>query len=258
MRRNLLVKGEGNLLGRKTSLCQGTKDPGVFKYCIQGCQGRCCVESRCRELGKEEKVCWGDSREPGSSGEIRVTSMPALFHCLSASPWTDALLLVMAAVRPLSTPGHHWSLAQEGWSVTSWGSLAPRHGVRRWRVMPQGYSQFHIQQRSLWPTSLPLSLTALRFMFCGQYPALYWLHHQQHQVPIASSSLHHQGEGTILRVGSQTGACRNPWASAGRRTPSAGHVTYCRCWWALWQGQCLPQNQSLESKGPSGTLIILK
>ena len=71
----------------------------------------------------------------------------------------------------------------------------------------------------------PLSLAALRFMFWGQYPALYYLHHQQHQLHSARSSLHPQGEGTILRVGSQTGACRNPWAVAGRRAPSGGHVT---------------------------------
>ena len=69
------------------------------------------------------------------------------------------------------------------------------------------------------------SLTALRFMFCGQYLALYYLHHQWHQLPSASSSLHSRGEGTILRVGSQTGGCRNPWAAAGRRAPSGGHVT---------------------------------
>ena len=71
----------------------------------------------------------------------------------------------------------------------------------------------------------PLSLAALRFMFWGQYPALYYLHHQRHQLPSASSSLHPQGEGTILRLGSQTGACRNRWAAAGRRAPSGGHVT---------------------------------
>ena len=71
---------------------------------------------------------------------------------------------------------------------------------------------------------LSLSLTALRFMFCGQYLALHYLHHQWHQLPSASSRLHPQGEGPILRVGSQTGACRNPWAAAGRRAPSGGHV----------------------------------
>ena len=29
MRRNLLVKGEGAPIGKKTSLCQGAKEPGV-------------------------------------------------------------------------------------------------------------------------------------------------------------------------------------------------------------------------------------
>ena len=106
--------------------------------------------------------------------------------------------------------------------------------------------------------TLPLSLTALYFMFCDPYPALYWLHHQWHQLPTASSSLHHQGEGTILRVGSQTGACRNPWAAVGRRVPSSGHVTPLQMLLSLVAGQCLPQKQLLRSKGPSGTLIILK
>ena len=71
MSRNLLGKGEWSLLGRKTSLCQGTKDPGVFKYCIQGCQGRCHVESRLRESGQETKGSLGDSREQGSSEETQ-------------------------------------------------------------------------------------------------------------------------------------------------------------------------------------------
>ena len=72
---------------------------------------------------------------------------------------------------------------------------------------------------------LTLSLIALRFTFCGQYSALYYLHHQWHQLPSASSSPHPQGEGTILRVGSQTGACRNHFAATGRRAPSRGHIT---------------------------------
>ena len=72
--------------------------------------------------------------------------------------------------------------------------------------------------------SQPLNLS-LHFIFCGQYSALYYLHHQWHQLPSASSSLHPQGEGTILRVGSQTGACRNHFAATGRRAPSRGHIT---------------------------------
>ena len=71
MRRNLLVKGEGTLLGRNTSLCQDTKDPGVFKYCVQGCQGRCRVKSKGKESAQKMEGCLGDSREGGSSGETQ-------------------------------------------------------------------------------------------------------------------------------------------------------------------------------------------
>ena len=71
MRRNLLVKRDWSFLGRKTSMCQGTKDPGVFKYCIQGCQGRYHVESKGKESAQKMKGCLGDSREGGSSGETQ-------------------------------------------------------------------------------------------------------------------------------------------------------------------------------------------
>ena len=53
MRGNMLVKGEWSLLRRKTSLCQGIKDPDIFKYSIQGCQERCCVESKGKEARDE-------------------------------------------------------------------------------------------------------------------------------------------------------------------------------------------------------------
>ena len=33
------------------SSCLDTKDPGVLKYCIQGCQGRCCVERKGKDSG---------------------------------------------------------------------------------------------------------------------------------------------------------------------------------------------------------------
>ena len=84
MRINLLVKGEGTLLGQKTSLCQDTKDPGVFKYCVQGCQGRCCVESKGKKSAQKMKGCLGDSREGGSSGETQ-SSLDACFVKLSLS-----------------------------------------------------------------------------------------------------------------------------------------------------------------------------
>ena len=37
-------------------------------------------------------------------------------------------------------------------------------------------------------------------------------------------NLHPQGEGRTLRGGSQIGTFRNPWAAAGRRVPSVGHL----------------------------------
>ena len=82
MRRNLLVKGEGTLLGRNTSLCQDTKDPGVFKYCVQGCQGRCRVKSKGKESAQKMEGCLGDSREAGSSGETQ-SDLDACFVTLS-------------------------------------------------------------------------------------------------------------------------------------------------------------------------------
>ena len=84
MRRNLLVKGEGTLLGRNTSLCQDTKDPGVFKYCVQGCQGRCRVKSKGKESAQKMEGCLGDSREGGSSGETQ-SGLDARFVTLSLS-----------------------------------------------------------------------------------------------------------------------------------------------------------------------------
>ena len=85
MRRNFLVKGEWSLLGRKTSLCQGTKDPGVFKYCIRGCQERCCVEIKGKE-GKRQRAVYEIVGKGETLGRLRVTLMPTFFHCLSASP----------------------------------------------------------------------------------------------------------------------------------------------------------------------------
>ena len=84
MRRNLLVKGEGAPLGRKTSLCQGAKEPGVIQYCIQVCQGRCHVRSKRKELAQKMKGCLGDGREGSSSGETQ-SDLDACFVTLSLS-----------------------------------------------------------------------------------------------------------------------------------------------------------------------------
>ena len=84
MRRNFLVKVEGAPLGRKTSLCQGAKEPGVFKYCIQVCQGRCHVKSKGKQSAQKMNGCLGDGREGGSSGETQ-SDLDACFVTLSFS-----------------------------------------------------------------------------------------------------------------------------------------------------------------------------
>ena len=81
MRRSLLVKVQWSLLGRKTSLCQGTKDPGVFKYFIRGCQERCCVESKGKE-GKRQRAVYETIGKGANLGRLRVTLMLAI-HTVS-------------------------------------------------------------------------------------------------------------------------------------------------------------------------------
>ena len=130
MRRNILVKGEWNLLGRKTSLCQGTKDPSVFKYCIRGCQKRCCIESKGKE-GEKHRAVYETVGKGTTLGRLTETLMPAFFHCLSASPLKERLLLVLVTVRPLLTPGQHISEAQEHWSIKYRSSSVPGDGVTR-------------------------------------------------------------------------------------------------------------------------------
>jgi len=170
MRRNLPVKEEWSLLGRKTSLCHGTKYPGVFKYYIWGCQERCCVESKGKE-GKRWRAVYETVGKGTTLGRLRMTLMPAFFPCLSASPWKERLLVVLMAARPWWTPGHQISKAQEEWSITYTSSLVPHHGVPRWRVMPQGHSQSphktRISMANLSP-SLSNSTTfhVLRSMLC--------------------------------------------------------------------------------------------
>ena len=63
-------------------MCQDIKNPGVFKYCIQGCQGRYCVQSKRKESAQKMEGCLGDSREAGSSGETQ-SDLDACFVTLS-------------------------------------------------------------------------------------------------------------------------------------------------------------------------------
>ena len=65
-----------------------------------------------------------------------------------------------------------------------------------------------------------------------------------------------QVRGQSCGLALKSGTCRNPlWAAAGRRAPSAGYLAPLRTLLRAGAGQSLPQDEPLESKGPSGTLI---
>ena len=98
-------------------------------------------------------------------------------------------------------------------------------GFRGEGSCPRVTPSLHAQEGSPGPTSLTLSLTALHFMFCSQYPVLYYPHHQWYQLPSPSSSLHPQGEERSLRVGPKIGTWNNTWPVARRRAPSAGQLS---------------------------------
>ena len=96
MRRNLLVKGEEAPLGRKTSLCQGAKEPGVIKYHIQECEGRCHQEQRKRQ--QETEGCLEDSQEGGSSGATQ-SGLDAHFVTLSLSISMKRKIIACSGIR---------------------------------------------------------------------------------------------------------------------------------------------------------------
>ena len=215
-----------------------------------------CQEQRKRR--QETKGCLEDSREGGSSGETQ-SDLDACFVIMSLSISMKRKVIVCSSCCK--------ALVDTRTSLI----LGPRRLVNNIQKlsgsMPQGSEVRGHAPGSLpvsnpkkdpGPTSLPPSLTALRFMFCGQYPALYYLHHQWYQLPSPSSSLHPQDEGRTLTGGSQIGTCRKPWAAAGRRAPSSGHLTLLQMLLSPGADQSLPQDEPPESKGPSGTLIILK
>jgi len=71
--------------------------------CIQVLYLRMSRKVPCREQrkrGQATKGCLEDSREGGSSGETQSDLDPCYSHCLSASPWKERLLFVLAATRP--------------------------------------------------------------------------------------------------------------------------------------------------------------
>ena len=215
-----------------------------------------CREQRIR--WQETKGCLEDSREGGSSGETQ-SGLDDPFITLSLS--------ISMKRKIIACSGSREALVDTGISLI----LGPRRLVNNIQklisAMPRGSEvkghapgslPIFTHKKDIQGQPLSLSLTALRFMFCDQYPALYYLHHQWHQLPSPSSSLHPQFEGRTLKGGSQIGSCRNPWAAAGRRVPCAGHLTLLQMLLSPGAGQSLPQDELFKSKGQCGTLIILK
>ena len=195
-------------------------------WCIQVLHSRMSRKMLCREQrkrGQETKGCLGTVGKGAALGRLRVTLTPAFFHCFQHLHEKKGYCLFWR-LQALVGTGTSLILGPRT-VVDNIQKLIGTTVCRGEGSCPRVTPCLHTAQGSPGPTSHPLSLTVLCFIFCGQYPAPYYLHHQRHQLPSASSRLHPQGEGTILRVGSQTGACRNPWTAAGRRAPSGGHVT---------------------------------
>ena len=149
------------LCGKGNGTCPG---PEAWKTLVhqevQGSQRRWHDQSKGNQSQGESwsPECSGDF-QGGSScrGGYMVTLVPALSHCLPASPLTGRWLLVPADVRPLWTPGRRCWWAQVMQSPKSTGSFSPNPvRVARWGVRPQSPSLAVHTPRISW--SQPLSL----------------------------------------------------------------------------------------------------
>ena len=233
------------------------EDQLVSKYkrswCIQVLHSRMSREMSCREQMKRVRARdKGLFRRQLGMGQLWgdwVTSMTTLFHCLSASPWTVGLLFIMTAVRPLWILGRHWSLAQKDWSITSWSSSVPL----RWMVMPQGHSQSpHTSRISRANLSPSLSNSTMYHVLwsipCPLLTSPSKASNTQCQLKPMPSRLRGQYWGLVLKL-ELAGTLGLLLGGACCMQAKSHH---CRCCWALWLGQCLPQNQLHENKGPSG------
>ena len=133
--------------------------------------------------------------------------------------------------------------------ATPWGSEV--------KIMPHGHSQSpHTRRISRANLSASVS-NSTTFHVLQSIPCPLLSSPLMALTTQSQLNLHPQGEGRTLRGGSQIGICRNPWAAVGRRLHSALHLSLLQML-SPGAGQSLPQNKPLESKGPSGTLIILK
>ena len=61
------------------------KKPGVFKCCIQGCQGRYCDQSKGKVRARDEALFRRQSGRGSCEGAFHMTLMPALSYSLSIS-----------------------------------------------------------------------------------------------------------------------------------------------------------------------------
>ena len=141
---------------RKTSLCQDTKDNGVFKYCIQDLKEG--AISRAKKSAQKMKGCLWDSHEGGSSGEFQ-RSLDAYFVTLSLSiSMKRKVIACSGSCKALMDSRISLILGPRRLTITSRSSSVPHHGVPRWRVMPQGHSQSpHTRRISRANLSLSLS-----------------------------------------------------------------------------------------------------
>ena len=169
------------------------------------------------------KGCLGDSREGDNSGETQ-SDLDASFLPLSLSiTMKRKVIACSGGCKAIVDTRATCIKGPETLADTIQNLIGSKPRGSKVKGHASGSLPVSTHNKNLMANFSP-SLTALLFMFCGQYPALYYLHHQWHQLPSANLRLHSQGEGTMLRVGSQTGACRNPWAAAGMQAPSGGHV----------------------------------
>lgn len=118
-------------------------------------------------------------------------------------------------------------------------------------VMPQGHSQSPHTTRISRVSLSPSLSNSTTFHVCG--PAFYYFTINEYINCSTSSGHHPQGEGTVLRVGSQT-------------LEHAGTLGLLQGGGALWRpchtiadaaelcgwASASPQNQSFENKGPYG------